>query len=1454
VSGIAFDRHNRNGNVVFNARYLDYNDQENADTIDYLDTRVIWEANQNQFIDKPVCAAQLPSGTAHTIDIDGQGQIIPVSNVYIAYTVFTGNYEEGTLEGQIWFQRSLDSGETWEDPVVLSSGHLDQGASIATDPRANGHVVVSWRRFERTKPPYKQNEVEGDAIMAAVSTNAGADFSQVVEVASFAPGSDALFDQPTQGDGNITSFRANAYPYAMMDGQGNSYIVYPQRESGSGWARIMITTAGNDFGWSVPKPALMNEDHPSSSYHQFWPVLAFSADTLILAWCDQRFDRGLGDCSPNHNYLIEDSTNDGCMHALDYRVARAEPSLNPVFSKSVQVSRYPFKVDLNSGTAEQLQDNWANLRLYNQGWWAFNGDYMGITPSQTYIPKANGWIYNSNPNPGTIFHVAWTDNRDVNVFGEFTNPSPPNVPSGLSQFTNCEGVGVRNQNIYAAPVSMTGIVVGSPANTKPLDIRRAFVVIVRNTTEDWKNGIRLEIDSTGPQASFWKAGQEIDGDLIIDIPPYSTVANTIIVQPHSNPHVQLTINVIENGSVVGQAVLNPDKTNPEIQDPVDNPAEHIWITEIHTPSFINYWTYEDLDPNIIYFNNYGDIDKDIINPDHVTPHVINPHVINPHVINPHVINPHVINLAPSALSTTQSIQEDVDIQEAIFEVTNYGNTTSSYSLRTYPLEVDPGVFEAIKNRIQILVAKVSTTPSAIGCDLAEEEHHELVANVTTPHVINTAQSASILDSNDMEPVDSDFYLNPGERAYIIYRVYIPSDVNFDITSIFPNLIADAADGNDGTIPSSAILIDSPTLLDGVVGQAYPSPPVQFVAEGLVDGLTTWSFETYDNPDDPRNPPDWLDISEDGWLSQKGTNTPDAPGIYQFTVKVTNSVNGQVKQIATRTFSIRIVEELRVVGDIPQTLPEGYIGWPYSWTLQITGGVGPYAWSVEGEFPQGLIADNGINGTPETVSGQTYPKTYENFIIKITDQTDPPQEIELDGLSITIAGIKKFGEGGDQETSAIVLDDQGNIYIAGYTTAHQNPADASQMDPSRSDKDFYTAKFTSGGALVWERTYDGTGSGDDVAVALAVLTSGHNPGVYVTGPSEGEGSFQDYVTIRYSHDPNVNEPIWLERYIGPGNGDDIPVDIIAKGGHVCVTGSSESENTGPDFYTVIYNAVNGNTEEEARYDGPSHMGDFPEKMILDSGDIYITGWLHRGNKTQHADYVTVKYDRYLNEEWENTWDSRRNGIDKSYDVTVDSSGNAIVTGESQEDLDQDYDYLTVKYNISGKKLLWDAREDYADGDDVAIGVAFDDSDGSNGIYVVGHSADGTERDFYIVAYDSNGNRISNKSVRIIEPGDDYVTAMATSTDSSGHFCIYLTGYSIGSGNTDVFTAKFTPATGDIQHDRFDIGANDQATSIVLDDAGNAYVSGYTQANPGDDKDFFILKYGPTIGSVAWKFVK
>jgi hypothetical protein len=76
--------------------------------------------------------------------------------------------------------------------------------------------------------------------------------------------------------------------------------------------------------------------------------------------------------------------------------------------------------------------------------------------------------------------------------------------------------------------------------------------------------------------------------------------------------------------------------------------------------------------------------------------------------------------------------------------------------------------------------------------------------------------------------------------------------------------------------------------------------------------------------------------------------------------------------------------------------------------------------------------------------------------------------------------------------------------------------------------------------------------------------------YVTGYSPGSNSANDIVTIKY--DPNGNQ-IWLQRYNGPGNGNDAGNAIaVDKSGNIYVTGYDTTAAGGTEIVTIKYSPV------------------------------------------------------------------------------------------------------------------------------------------------------------------------------------------------------------------------------------------------------------------------------------------
>ena len=373
---------------------------------------------------------------------------------------------------------------------------------------------------------------------------------------------------------------------------------------------------------------------------------------------------------------------------------------------------------------------------------------------------------------------------------------------------------------------------------------------------------------------------------------------------------------------------------------------------------------------------------------------------------------------------------------------------------------------------------------------------------------------------------------------------------------------------------------------------------------------------------------------------------------------------------------------------------------------------------------------------------------------------------------------------------------------------------------------------------WVARYNGPGNYTDEPVAIAVDGSGN---VYVTGESSGQGAV-DYATIKYN---SAGEEQWVVRYNG-GNGNDYASAIAVDGsGNVYVTGESLGQGTGIDYATIKYNSA-GQQQWVARYNGPASADDNATAIAIDgSGNVYVTG-ASSIDAGSNYDYLTVKYDSAGQEQWVASYNGPGNAFDFAFAITVDSSGNVYVTGESHG-LDSAYDYATIKYNSTGQEQ-WVARYNGpANYDDVAEAIALD---GSANVYVTGYSygVGDVGTDYATIKYNSDGQQQWVSRYNGGTRSDDYATAIAV--DSSGN--VYVTGDSLGVGdvNPDYATIKYDSAGQQQWVSRYDGPANaaDSAEAIAVDSSGNVYVTGES-AGQGTRNDFATVKYNST-GHEQW----
>ena len=875
-SGIVFDRSTPAKSAMFVSRFIDNNNQEAGDPIVFLGTTLVASNDGTAFIDKPWFVVDIPRIGATTCTIettqksptaDNPNRVISTVQSFpggAAYAAFSLIVEGAETRSQIYLSRSLDCGATWSAPQQISSSAdpINQGATLAIDPR-NGTIYLAWRRFtadgtddsimvtrshdqgRKWDPPGRARRFPRGRKVGLSKEIHGKKFKQPVELTDL-----SSLDQRTE----TYQFRTNAYPSMAIDGTGRVYVAWSERgfaplnaDVDDGDARIMIASSTTGATWTEPS-AVAND---ALAGHQVMPSLTFAGGKLMVGYYDFREDVSL----VFRKFVDETSAIAlaNKRHTVDVRAAMAEPAATPAFGASVRVSEYLMGSRPGAGPrpVEQLQFNPPNLKLFQLGTVPFMGDYIDLAPSPSFVPAAGGgWAFNTAPASSPLFHLVWTDNRDVvpPANGDWTSYTPPGSVGGPSSFDPTKSVpvcvpgreGMRNQNIYTARIT-GGLVAGSPGNTKPLHplLPRAFVVFAQNATNGPRS-FRLTIQNqpVGGRASFLEtplppytpASPPPLTTLDVIVPARSTVARNLYATS-TDPHAQIRVAVKETGAggvelpagLGSTVVLNPDISNPDISNPdISNPDisnPDISNTEVSNPDISN----PDIsNPDI---SNPDISNPDISNPDISNPDISNVQVANPDISNPDISNPDISNpdISNPDISNPDISNPDISNQsltDTTWTVTNEGNTTTSYSVKLLLNGAQPTPDQVA---IQLILRKVYTTPVAINCTLALHAHNVLLANITRPAFLS---GTDVDDPNIQDPSASNatLWLAPGETAKITLRVMdknLADGITFDaVQQVTPAVVSQALNVSlVGTtlVVADAVEVAVPDPLNVVIG-------------------------------------------------------------------------------------------------------------------------------------------------------------------------------------------------------------------------------------------------------------------------------------------------------------------------------------------------------------------------------------------------------------------------------------------------------------------------------------------------------------------------------------------------------------------------------------------------------------------------------------------------------------
>jgi hypothetical protein len=229
---------------------------------------------------------------------------------------------------------------------------------------------------------------------------------------------------------------------------------------------------------------------------------------------------------------------------------------------------------------------------------------------------------------------------------------------------------------------------------------------------------------------------------------------------------------------------------------------------------------------------------------------------------------------------------------------------------------------------------------------------------------------------------------------------------------------------------------------------------------------------------------------------------------------------------------------------------------------------------------------------------------------------------------------------------VVFDHDGNVYAA--VTAY------------RATHDIGVLKYDASGHFKWARFYDGTGVGNDEAVAIALDRAGN---VVVAGKSPAGNERLGVAVLKYL---STGRRVWAARF------DSDPADVNAgdvtckdmaldSRGNAYVGGSAENNASGDWIQSAIvlkFRATSGVNAWHTSYVARRHPGSWADAIAVRGSWVVIAG--ATAGPTDQPDALVVKYTLTGTEQYWNEWGE--DGLGESFhDVALDEDGNVYVTG-------------------------------------------------------------------------------------------------------------------------------------------------------------------------------------------------
>ncbi|MBA2407973.1 MAG: T9SS type A sorting domain-containing protein [Chitinophagales bacterium] len=407
---------------------------------------------------------------------------------------------------------------------------------------------------------------------------------------------------------------------------------------------------------------------------------------------------------------------------------------------------------------------------------------------------------------------------------------------------------------------------------------------------------------------------------------------------------------------------------------------------------------------------------------------------------------------------------------------------------------------------------------------------------------------------------------------------------------------------------------------------------------------------------------------------------------------------------------------------------------------------------------------------------------------------------------------------------VKVDAQGNLYMAGYTVQPQE------------NRDFFTIKLNAQGDTVWTRFINGTTPGsEDEAEVCAIDNDGN---LIVSGFTKNSGTSGDYTTVKI--DAATGDSLWLRFYDSPIHEYDKAYNMQTDAnGNVYLTGRTDSDpslNSNDEATTLKYNGE-GNLLWERTYAG---AGNGPDRgsflRIASTGNVYVAGRTFSGSDD---DVLVIKYNNSGVQQWVQTYDGGAGNEDPK-GMEIDVNENIYLVGNSAYSVDDSSDIITLKYSTAGD-LQWANRINNGGGDQ-ANGITLDST--GNVIITGTTDADNSSAvnlDAVTVKYDDGGNEVWNETFAGANNFDDIADAIVSDQFGNSYVALHINNGTANDLNYDIEVIRYN-ANGSVAWQTLWGGGSDtlDAANLLYLVNNDLYVAG-SSWQTGSQRDILVLKY-------------